>query len=279
VLDRAARGAAGAAARALTLAGTEASVTQRVLRVGDVQYLITPECVTTPLLAFYLAAILASALSWRARVLGVVTAVPLFSALAVLRLMTVAAPSTLLGSTLIVTHAFNQILTGAAALVVASIWWRAGGSRARAVVMALIAIACAAVASVALGPALASGWAKALATMHVSSPHGLTPVAGDGDMQGAMMVLPIYQVALLAASWMVLRHRAPATRWIAAFVVLLASQFVFLGVQGWMDAEGIRPLSALWIRGWAVAIPLLLVLAVCRRPKPVPTDAMEPTPA
>ncbi len=279
VLDHAARGAASAAARVLTAFGADASVTERVLRARGTEYLITPECVTTPLIAFYLAALFASAISQRARLLGVIACLPLFATLAVLRLITVAFPALVLGTTLILTHAFNQILAGVVALVAASLWWRGERSRTHAVAVALAAAAIAAVGSAALGLGFAQGWSNLLHALHLPVPPGLTPVAGDGDVQGAMVVLPIYQLALFAAAWAIQRSRAIRARWAIAAAALLTSQFAFLAMQGWMHAAGMRPFSALLIRGWAVAVPLLLILAASRTPAPKRTAAMEGVPA
>lgn len=279
VLDQAARGAAHAAAWVLNTFGAEASVTERVLQARGTPYLVTPDCITTPLIAFYLAALFASSIGWRARLLGLAAAVPLFAALAVLRLLTVAIPPLVLGTNLIVTHAFNQILAGVAVLVAVSLWWRGDRSRRYAVGVALLAAVAAAVVSAALGLGYARGWSNLLEALHLPVPPGLTPVAGDGDVQGAMVALPIYQLALFGASWAVARRFAIPARWAAAAAALLASQFFFLALQGWMHAAGIRPLSALWVRGWAVAVPILLILAACRTAEPRPSATASGMPA
>lgn len=279
LLDQAARDAAGAAARVLTIFGAEASVTGHVLRASGMEYLVTPDCITTPLVAFYLAALFASPIGWRARLLGVMAGVPLCAALAVLRLLTVAFPAVVLGTTLIVTHAFNQILAGIAALVAASLWWRGERSPTYAVIMALLAAAAAAAGAAALGLGYAQGLANLLHALQLPVPPGLTPVAGDGDVQGAMVVMPIYQLALFAAAWAIARRAAIARRWTAAAAALLASQLAFLALQGWMHAAGMRPFSALSIRGWAVAVPLLLILAACRPAEPGQSVTVEGVPA
>jgi exosortase/archaeosortase family protein len=279
VLDQAARAVANAAAGVLTTFGAEASVHERVLRARGVEYLVTPDCITTPLTAFYLAGLFAAAIGWRARLLGVLACVPLFSALAVLRLLTVAFPAIVLGTPLILTHSFNQILAGVAVLVAVSLWWRGERSRTRAVVVALVAAAAAAVVAAALGLGYAQAWSSVLRTLGLHVPPGLTPAAGDGDVQGALVVLPIYQLALFTAAWWMTRHFAIQARWTVAVAALLASQLVFLVLQGWMDAAGIRPLSALWIRGWALAVPVLLILAACRAGGPRPAAITKGVPA
>ena len=279
VLDQGARVAANAAAGVLTTFGADASVNERVLRARGMEYLVTPECITTPLIAFYLAGLFAASIGWRARLLGVAACVPLFGSLAVLRLLTVAFPAVVLGSSLVITHAFNQILAGVAVLLAASLWWRGERSRTHAIVVAVIAAAAATAASAALGLRYAQAWSHLLQALALPVPPGLTPVAGDGDVQGAMVLLPIYQIALFAAACVVARRFAIPARWATAAAALLASQFAFLALQGWMEAAGIRPLSALWIRGWAVGVPLLLILAACRTAEPGPSATAEGVPA
>jgi hypothetical protein len=264
VLDRASRAAAHAAAWVLNSIGVEASVNERVLVARGMHYLVTPDCITTPLIAFYLAAFFASSLSWRARLLGVAAGVPVFAALAVLRLLTVAFPAVVLGTNLILTHGFNQLLAGVVVLLAVALWARGERPPSHAVAMGLFVAVAVAVAGATLGLGYAQGWSNLLHALRLPAPPGLTPVAGDGDVQGAMVALPIYQVAIFAASWLLARRLAVPARWAAAGTMLLASQFVFLLLQGWMHAEGFRPLSPLWVRGWAVAIPVLLILAVCR---------------
>jgi exosortase/archaeosortase family protein len=279
VLDQAARGAAHAAAGVLTTFGVDASVNERVLRARGMEYLVTPDCITTPFIAFYLAGLFAASIGWRARTLGLVACLPLFAALAVLRLLTVAFPAIVLGTPLVLTHAFNQILAAVAVLLAASLWWRGERSRTHAIAVAVIAAAAAAVASATLGLGYAQAWSTLLQALALPAPPGLTPVAGDGDVQGAMVLLPIYQIALFAAAWAVARRFAVPARWAAAAAVLLASQFAFLALQGWMDASGIRLLSALWIRGWAVAVPLVLIVAAGRTAEPRPSAIAEGVPA
>jgi exosortase/archaeosortase family protein len=269
VLDRAARSAAHVAAGTLNTFGADASVSQQLLQVGRAQYLVTPDCVTTPLVAFYFAALFAYPLGWRTRLAGALAGIPLFSALAVLRLLTVALPIAVSGTSLAVTHAFNQILAGVVVVVAASLWWRGTRSHTRAIAVALGVAAIAIVMSAATGPGLATAWSHLLQTFHLSVPPGLTPGADAGDGQGALLVLPIAQVALFAATWVIARPHTSRARWVVAAAVLMASQFVFLALQGWMDTEGIRPFSALAIRGWALAIPVVLILMASRQPEPV----------
>lgn len=264
VLDRAAKGVAGIAARLLNALGTEASVTGNVLRARHLEYLITPECITTPLVALYLAALFASPIGWRARLLGVTACVPLFVSLGVLRLLTVALPPLMLGTELVLTHAFHQILAGVVAVVAFAIWARGGRSRRDVTGTALLAVTVAAVVASVAGLAYARSLAGALHGVQLPAPAGLTPTMGDGDIQGATMIMPIFQVALFLTLAAVTWTHATAWRWIAGAGVLVASQFTALAGMGWTEASGLSPLSPLLVRAWAVAVPILLVLALRR---------------
>ncbi len=264
LLDGAAREVAGMAARVLSALGTSASVTGNVLQARHVAYLITPECITTPLVALYLAALFATPLSWQTRVIGVVVCLPLFAALSVLRLLTVALPPLILGSDLILTHAFHQIVAGVVAVIGCAIWARREWTRAQAVGTALLAAAVAAAVASVIGIGYARALAAVLHTVHLPVPLGLTPAIGAGEVQGATVVMPIFQVVLFLALAGVAWTRTTQVRWGLGALALIVSQIAVLAGMGWAEAAGLPPLPPLLIRGWAVALPMLLVLAVCR---------------
>jgi hypothetical protein len=91
-------------------------------------FAVTQECITTPLIPVYLAAVCAYATTWRGLVPGVLATLPLFTALGVLRLLVVALPDPR-ASPLFFVHAFYQLLL-AAVVVAAAALWRHGGERA-----------------------------------------------------------------------------------------------------------------------------------------------------
>lgn len=264
VLDRAAKAVAGMAASLLTALGTEASVTGNVLRARHVEYLITPECITTPLIALYLAAVFASPIGWRTRVMGIVACLPVFVSLAVLRLLTVALPPLILGTDLILTHAFHQIVAGVVAVIAFAVWTRGERSRRQASGIALLAGTVVAVAASITGLGYARSLAGALHFAHLPVAAGVTPIAGDGDVQAATMVMPIFQVALFLALAAVGWRRPAVWHWATGLVVLIGSQLAVLAAMGWMESSGVPPLSPLLVRGWAVAIPALLAVAMFR---------------
>lgn len=264
VLDLVARDVAHLTVWLLNAIGVDASVTGRLLRARDVSYLITPECVTTPLVALYLGAVCAAPLGWRARALGLAACLPLFLSLAVVRLLTVALPPLMLGTDLILTHAFHQVVAGVVALAVFAIWARHRQSRLQAVGVALIVAAIVGTGSALLGFAYVKAMAGVLHVLHLPVPAGVIPSAGNGDVQGALLVLPIYQVSLFLGLTAIVWSRIAASRWAIVGLVLVASQVAFLAAQGWLESAGISPLPALWIRGWAVVVPVVLTWVLCQ---------------
>lgn len=263
VLDGAAREVAGMAARVLGALGTSASVTGNVLQARHVAYLITPECITTPLIALYLAALFATPLGWRARLFGVVACLPLFISLAVLRLLTVAVPPLILGSDLILTHAFHQILAGVIAVVAFAIWARGDRARRQAAGIALLVATVAAVVASVIGVGYARALAAVLHFANLPVPAGLTPAIGGGEVQGALLVMPVFQAVLFLSLAGVAWARATRARWGVSAGLLVVSQILLLAGMGWMEATGLPPLPPLLVRGWALAVPLLLALAAC----------------
>jgi hypothetical protein len=114
---------ARAAAAALHVFGVEARAAANVLWTSRGGFVVTQECVSTPLIPVYLAAVLAYASTWRQRALGLVATAPLFVGLGIARLLVVALPAALVASPLYLIHAFYQLLL-AAVVVAAAVGWR-----------------------------------------------------------------------------------------------------------------------------------------------------------
>jgi SAM-dependent methyltransferase len=90
-----------------------------------------------------------------------------------------------------------------------------------------------------------------------------------GDLQGALILLPTFQLAFLAALWMATRARLTA-RFFGAVCVLLVLQVLTLAAIGEFEAGAGASIHPLVIRAWAIAVPLLLVwLGTGGRRRPV----------
>jgi exosortase/archaeosortase family protein len=236
---------ARAAAATLSLAGLSAQAAGNVLWTPRGAFAVTQECIATPLIPLYLAAVCACSTTWRRLVPGVLATLPLFTALGILRLLVVALPDAV-ASPLFFVHAFYQLLLGAVIVVVAALWRhgrRAAAGHALAGVIAGVLFV------YLLGPLYA----------RVLGAQTGTPI---DDPQGAIAFLPSFQAGLYLALW------------VAAFVAVGWKRFLAgLAALGLTQAACLIALHALAghpdltahvrdVRGWAVAGPVLVFAAV-----------------
>ena len=249
---------ARAGARLLTSLGIEASAIDNILLTPRGALLVTQECITTPLIPVYLAAIWAFAAGWRSRLLGFAATIPLFVALGIVRLLVVALPSAVVSSPVFAIHAFYQLLLGAVVVCTLAVW-RHG--RARAMRPALVGLAVGAAFMWAVG---------SLYTQAIASPSSL-PV---NDPQGAIVFLPSFQTGLYLAMWIAAFVN---TRWplaLTGLAVLALTQVIGLVLLQNLSHAG-TALGVVDVRAWAVAAPLLIFVLVrlVSRPSPTPSRA------
>ena len=236
---------ARAAALALRGLGLEATAAGNVLSTGRGGFLVTQECISTPLIPVYLAAVCVYARAWRPRMLGILAAAPLFVGLGIARLLVVALPPALIGSPLFFIHAFYQLLL-AAVIVWLAACWRYG-------------VSAAAWRRAALGAALG------VAIVYLLDPLYRRALAPLDDPQGAIAFLPSFQVGLYAAltvaTFAFFEWRLAA----AGLALLGLSQIVvFTILQAVAGHGGVMP-HVRDVRAWALAGPLLIVIAMVRR--------------
>jgi exosortase/archaeosortase family protein len=266
---------ARAAGGVLGLIGLPATVRGNILATSHGGFVVTQECVATPLIPVYLAAALGLPSAWTTRLLAVLASIPLIVGLAVARLLALALPPAILASPLPLVHGFNQLLIGVVVVLAVAVHREgfAAGSRAR--VMRRGVAACAA----GLGLAVLGGavYTRALlwaaGAVRVLAAHTLTRLSWPDDEQGALWLLPAYQIGLLVALWLAGGTSRPRPishprRLALALVGLMLSQLLLLVVWGETAAHlGYAP-HALAVRAWAVAGPLLAVwLAAYRDPR------------
>jgi hypothetical protein len=242
---------ARAAAAILVVVGVGAHAASNVLWTPRGGFLVTQECVSTPLIPIYLAAVCTYATTWRRAILGVAATLPLFIALGIMRLLVVALPG-VVASPLFFVHAFYQLLLGAVVVFLAALW-RHGGRTA-------------------LGYTL-GGVVVGVLFVHLLGPFYTRVMTFRGgaaldDPQGAIDFLPAFQVGLYLALW------------VAAFVAVGWRRFVGgFALLGLTQAAGLLVLHALTthpglgahvrdVRGWAVAGPVLIFGAVVNVARP-----------
>ena len=242
----------------LTAAGTETTVIGAGLHTAHGGFLVTQECVFTPLIPVYLAGVLAAPLvPWR-RALALAAAPVIFFAIGVSRVLVLAAPAAVVGNYEVAIHGFSQTLV-AVLLVAAAAVWTAGNGRQGA-----------ARALMAVGVGLAAGFAAApvLGALLGGGAAGLQALAGHGhpfvDDQGAAAVLPAFQVGLFAALWAAVAVRTEWRRALLGLGALAAALAALALPVGELAFHvGFNPHVSL-IRAWTVVVPLVLVWFLAR---------------
>ena len=235
---------ARSAATTLRLGGMDATATANTLWTSKGGFEVTPECISTPLIPLYFAAVVTYCARWHWRALGFAAAVPLFIALGVARLLVVALPAAVIGSPLFLVHAFYQLLL-AALLVYAAAAWRRGAGATRVTVIGCLLGALSAYLLIPV-------YAGILSVLAIDVPFN--------DAQGAMASLPPFQaglyVALSIAVMTMLTWRAFSIG-LAALVVVQVAAFIALHVLSRVTdfAPHIRD-----VRAWAIAAPLAIVV-------------------
>jgi exosortase/archaeosortase family protein len=237
---------ARAAAALLRGLGVDATASAGVLATPRGAFLVTQECISTPLIPVYLAAVLVYARPWRRAALWIAAAVPLFIALGIARLLVVAVPASIDQSSFFI-HAFSQILV-AVGMVVAAALWRYGARPATSVRV---------VAALALGV----GFIALAGAPYTSAIHGFRVLRYE-DPQGALRFLPAFQFALLVALWIAAFVPSGWRRFLCAASLLAIGQMAITGgVQLLFAYGGVAPLVR-DIRAWALIGPALVIATV-----------------
>lgn len=120
---------ARAAAAILGFVGVSVYAAANVLWTPRGGFLVTQECISTPLVPVYLAGVCAYSTTWRRLTAGILVTLPLFIALGIARLLVVALPDAMVASPLFLVHAFYQLLLAAVLVLLAAVW-RHGGRAA-----------------------------------------------------------------------------------------------------------------------------------------------------
>jgi len=237
---------AHAAAWTLVAIGVGAHAEANVLLTPRGAFMVTGACVATPLIPVYLAAVFAYAPTGKRLVSGLLIALPLFLGLGIARLLVVALPATLVGSPLLLVHAFHQLLLGAVVVTGAAVWCHGGRA---AVVPALAGVATGAGFALLVGPAYTAALGALL---------GMPPV----DPQHAIAWLPAFQIALFLAVWVAALVSLGSRTLLSGLALLALSHAVGLLALQRLAVSADPTVAA---RAWAVAGPVLLCAALVHR--------------
>lgn len=240
-----ARVIARAAAWILAGFGVAADAADNVLWTPRGGFLVSQECIATPLIPIYLGAVCAYAPNWRRLTGGILATVPLFTALGIARLLVVALPDAV-GSPLFIVHAFYQLLLAVVVVLIAALWRH---DRPNAVRYAAAGLTIGVLFACVLGPAY---------TRAIAYPAGL-PL---NDPQGAIAMLPSFQVSLYLALAAAAFTTIGWGRFLAGLGVLAATQAAGLLALRLLAAHGGIAPGVPHIRGWAVTVPLLVFAGI-----------------
>lgn len=229
------------AAALLTLAGVSAHAVRDTLWTGRGGFTVTDECVATPVIPIYLAAVMVYARDWRDRSIWLAATPVLFVGLGIIRLLLVALPPGIAASPDVASHAFYQWLTAGLIIVVAARRHARPFSTAAVTLGLLVGIAA------VLGPG-------ATYSRLITWPVGVPAT----DVQGALFWLPPFQTGLYLALWIAACRTWPAGLVAGGLLGLMATQVLvaWLTSGTWLTV----PVAAL--RGWAIAGPVLALTAV-----------------
>ena len=257
-LLRAAEWTAAAGGSALAASGVPATVQGNVLILSRGAFQVTQECLLTPLLPVYLAAAVALPLNSRKRFFALAFAAPVFLALGVVRLLVLALPSALAYSPLVAAHGFYQFAAGLVTVAAMCVW---AERRVNTPTLATRAaarfaiVSCITVAMMLIG---GGRWDAAVNAASAAFAHARPePALAEVDAQGALPLLPAYQVALLTALWLA----APVlrlSRYVAALATLAAFQIGFLAVAAELTTRIDSAIHPLAVRAVALVVPIAL---------------------
>lgn len=240
---------ARAAAFLLRVVGVDATATASVLTTPRGGFLVTQECLATPLIPVYIAAVVVYSRAWWTTAFWTAAGMPLFVGLGIARLLVVAVPTGLDASPAFLIHAFSQLLIAAGMVCGVSLWRH--GARAATIARAVAALG------------LAIAFVRLFGEPYTRAILWFSPAAtAFDDPQGALMFLPGFQVGLFLALWVAAFIPSGWTRFLCGASLLAAIQIAVAGgVQLVAVHAGLAPLVR-DIRAWALVGPALVIAAV-----------------
>ncbi len=238
--------------------GVSAAASGNVVRTDHGAFAVTQECIATPLIPVYLAAVLAAPLArgWRVMALGATPVIFFF--LGVSRLLVLALPATLVASPTVAIHAFSQVLVAGLLVACLAVLSARAGDRPHPVQRAGWAMGVGLVAALATGPLWSDLLHRVGAGIQRLVQHGGHQLMADP--QGAFSILPAFQLGLCAALCGAVAARGSWWRRLPLVMVGLAGLQLtaLLGLGEMSHHLGFAPHVSL-IRAWSVVAPLALV--------------------
>jgi exosortase/archaeosortase family protein len=242
---------ARAAAAALGIVGASAQAAGSVLWTARGGFLVTEECIATPLIPLYLAAICTYSSTVSRFIVGIVAALPLFTVLGIARLLVVALPDTIVASSPFMVHAFYQLLLAVVLVFLAARWRHTGGAMTGHAIVGLT---------------VGVLFVQFLGALYTRLFTHFTGVPLD-DPQGAVAFLPAFQVGFYLALWIAAGTAAGWRAFVVGLATLALTQVAGLLALHGLVAHGLTG-HVRDVRGWAIAGPLLIVAAAVSIARP-----------
>jgi hypothetical protein len=280
MLQQAATSLAHAAAAGLRAAGQPALSGGSTLVVADRGFVVTPECLVTPVIPIYLGWALIWPRDRRTRISALLLSVPLFAALGFLRLLTVALPA-IVGPPLFLTHGFYQFLVAVILVAGAARWASQQSGEVRTTAGAMSS---ALLAAIVAGGLLAGPYTSLIgvAAQRLAPPPtetfslGIPPPAPD--VQGALAIMPGFELALLCGLAVALWGRRAWRVLVALVPVAAVLQVATLIVAGHLSVRFAAEVPVTFVRAVSILTPCLLAAAASvRRGEPAPRRAIVPS--
>jgi S-adenosylmethionine decarboxylase len=262
-LGRAGAWIARSAATTLTALGAHADAFDARIMTDRGAFVVTQECLFTPLIPLFFAAALSMPMTRPRRWTWILLAPVLFFALAVARVLALALPPFIVDRPLLLVHGFYQVVA-AAALMGAAAYYASqnddGAVRPGPLARATLALSVAAATGVLAGAPWSAG-VQAAARMILGWLHlDVSSLVPANDQQGALALLPAYQLAMTVGLWVALTKGRGMRALAYGLAVLAVSQPAFVVAVGVAHAWMGITTHALAVRGWAVAVPSVLAL-------------------
>jgi exosortase/archaeosortase family protein len=245
---------AGAAAFVMQPFATGVRAQGQLLVTDRGLFQVTQECLFTPMLPIYVAAVASVRWSLQRRLGALALMLPVFFALGVARVLVLAMPASIVESPVAVAHGFYQLMAGALVIVAAAhlaVSQRGGAAASRRTVAAL---------AFAIGSAIAFGhvWTQGLLQVASAAPASIATI----DPQGAWALAPVFQLGLVAGLWGALTGwKRPGALAVSLVVLALGQILAQWAFVSYVGSTGSAP-HTLVVRAWSLALPMVIAAGV-----------------
>ena len=248
----------------IRLFGGEAEVTNNMVRTSNGGFIVTQECIMTPLIPAYFAAVFSLSLTRRQRLWGLMAAFPVFFVLGSARLLVLAFPAALVGSPLVAIHGFYQFVLAIFLVFLVAYYSSRPATDMRTLGRPVsVALLAGTAAAYALGWTYNRFLLWLVQRSHSAIGH---PDHEFLDPQGALWIMAPYQLGLFIALWIAWRRPTPRRRALLGLSLLVAIQPMILILVGeWFSHTHLLPHVAA-LRALTVLVVLLIGAWVVRPP-------------